>query len=491
MARFTVIESDAIPKEITDVITAQTNDGLYYAGQGYSHKIAKTNLVFSDQPQVGVNNKDAFFRERVSNPTGLFDSQFTYDLQPLLYAQITSGSGAIAHDRTNRIAHLSVTDADVGDTAIMQTFEYYRYQPGKSQLIFITFNPTHAVDGVTKFFGYSDGVNGYELRLVSGQLQVALLTESDQGNQFANQSEWNLDRFDGSPWQSEALDLNTTNIFFVDFQALYVGLVRFGFVVKGRPVYCHEFNNANIADFPYIASANLPVRAGMIVTASIAGSYEALATESGYTIYSDPDPAKAELYCPCGIVTDSSLAGFTYEPVNAQMNYICSAVVSEGGSDQTIGYGFSTDHEVTVSASTDTHMLSIQPKPLFNGFTNRIKFELEAIDFVVKGNNPVIWRLELGQALTGETVTDVNATYSGMSKVLGTRSGNGVIVITQGFVAATNQVKQTVSRNLINRYPITLNPDGTVRLLGRLSVVARADNNNTLCKVILNWREVR
>jgi hypothetical protein len=116
---------------------------------------------------------------------------------------------------------------------------------------------------------------------------------------------------------------------------------------------------------------------------------------------------------------------------------------------------------------------------------------LEAIDFVVKGNNPVIWRLELGQALTGETVTDVNATYSGMSKVLGTRSGNGVIVITQGFVAATNQVKQTVSRNLINRYPITLNPDGTVRLLGRLSVVARADNNNTLCKVILNWREVR
>jgi hypothetical protein len=65
----------------------------------------------------------------------------------------------------------------------------------------------------------------------------------------------------------------------------------------------------------------------MIVTASIAGSYEALATESGYTIYSDPDPAKAELYCPCGIVTDSSLAGFTYEPLSAEMNYICSAVV--------------------------------------------------------------------------------------------------------------------------------------------------------------------
>jgi hypothetical protein len=434
---------------------------------------------------------DAFARKRVSNPVTIFDSQLTYDLQPLLFAQITDGSGAIAHDRTNRMAHLSVTEADVDDTAIMQTFEYYRYQPSKSQLIFVTFNFRGATDGVIKLAGYSDGLNGFELRLVSGELQVAILTESEQGDQVAPQSAWNLDRFDGTDGQSKPLDLNKTHILVIDFQALYVGRVCFGFDINGLPVYCHEFNNANIADFPYIASANLPVRAGMIVTASIAGSYEALATESGYTIYSDPEPAKTELYCPCGIVTDSSLAGFTYEPVNAQMNYICSAVVSEGGSDQTIGYGFSTDHEVTVSASTDTHMLSIQPKPLFNGFTNRIKFELEAIDFVVKGNNPVIWRLELGQALTGETVTDVNATYSGMSKVLGTRSGNGVIVITQGFVAATNQVKQTVSRNLINRYPITLNPDGTVRLLGRLSVVARADNNNTLCKVILNWREVR
>jgi len=173
------------------------------------------------------------------------------------------------------------------------------------------------------------------------------------------------------------------------------------------------------------------------------------------------------------------------------MDSICCAVASEGGSDETIGYSFSTEQEVTVASATDTHMVSIQPRLLFNGFTNRIKFELESIDITVKGSNPIIWRLELGQALTGEVVTDVNATYSGMNKVTGTLSGNGAIIITQGFVAATNQVRQSVSRNLINRYPLTLNPDGSFRLLGRLSIVARADNNNTVCKVILNWKEIR
>jgi hypothetical protein len=446
----------------------------------------KTAVYFGDSASI-----DAFSRARVSNPVTIFDSQLTYDLQPLLFAQITTGSGAIVHDRDNRSAKMTVTDADVGDSAIMPTFEHFQYQPSKSQLVFITFNMHGGTKGVTKFASYGDGVNGFEFRIRNGVPEFAIVSSTGAGEQVVSQQDWNLNRLDGKDVYSPTLDLTKTHIMVLDFQALYVGRVCFGFDIGGAIIYCHEFNNANIQVHPYIATANLPVRVGMIVTASIAEGYLVQAQQAQYTVYDDPEPAKAELYCPCGIVTDSSLAGFTYVPLNAQMNYICSAVVSEGGSDQTIGYGFSTDHEVTVSASTDTHMLSIQPKPLFNGFTNRIKFELEAIDFVVKGNNPVIWRLELGQALTGETVTDVNATYSGMSKVLGTRSGNGVIVITQGFVAATNQVKQTVSRNLINRYPITLNPDGTVRLLGRLSVVARADNNNTLCKVILNWREVR
>jgi hypothetical protein len=95
----------------------------------------KTAVYFGDSASI-----DAFSRARVSNPVTIFDSQLTYDLQPLLFAQITTGSGAIVHDRDNRSAKMTVTDADVGDSAIMPTFEHFRYQPSKSQLVFITFN---------------------------------------------------------------------------------------------------------------------------------------------------------------------------------------------------------------------------------------------------------------------------------------------------------------------------------------------------------------
>jgi len=48
---------------------------------------------------------DAFSRLRVSTPSYVFDGQLTYDLQPLLFEQITAESGAtIAHDTTNRMA---------------------------------------------------------------------------------------------------------------------------------------------------------------------------------------------------------------------------------------------------------------------------------------------------------------------------------------------------------------------------------------------------
>lgn len=60
-------------------------------------------LLIGDGP-----NLDSFSRLRVSQPTTLFDAQFTYALQPLLYEPITanggSGTATIAHDSTNRCA---------------------------------------------------------------------------------------------------------------------------------------------------------------------------------------------------------------------------------------------------------------------------------------------------------------------------------------------------------------------------------------------------
>ena len=48
-------------------------------------------------PAVQLINMDAFERNRVSNPSTVFDVKFEYDKQPLLFNELTAGGGAAPH----------------------------------------------------------------------------------------------------------------------------------------------------------------------------------------------------------------------------------------------------------------------------------------------------------------------------------------------------------------------------------------------------------
>lgn len=142
------------------------------------------NVSFADSANI-----DAFSRLRVSNPTNVFDCQFTYGLQPLVFEAVTSGTGAtIAHDATNRNALLTFSSTPTGGKAFMQSYEYLRYQPLKSQLVAVTFNFLTSVANVTKFAGYSDGVNGIEFQNNGITNQLVIYTSTSEGNEIVSQS---------------------------------------------------------------------------------------------------------------------------------------------------------------------------------------------------------------------------------------------------------------------------------------------------------------
>ena len=402
-------------------------------------------IQISDGPSV-----DAFARLRMASPVSLFDAQLTYDLQPLLYEQITAETGAtIAHDSTNRMALMTFAATPMGGKAYMQSYEYFRYQPGKSQLIFVTYNFKSQVADVLKFTGYSDGVNGIEFQNDGTKNQFVIYSGTANGNQVAEQTDWNLDTLDGNGPSGIALDISKTQILVIDFQALYVGRVRCGFSFAGRIVYVHEFDAANVLAVPYIQNANLPVRHGMISTA-------------------------------------------TGGTVSTTMNFICAAVESEAGIEDTHGYTFTTEGTVTAGSGTDTHILSVQPKPTFNSIVNRSKFQLESVEILVTGTNPVLWKLCLGQVLTGETLTDVNATYSAVQIVAGALSGSPAIILASGYnPTASTGSSTTVTKEFLNRYPITLDAAGDARVLARLTVLVQGIGGNSATRCKLNWREVR
>lgn len=402
-------------------------------------------LVYIDQDQPTF---DAFSRLRVSSPAYVFDAQLTYDLQPLLFEPITNGSGAtVTHDATNRCATCAFSSTPTGGKAYLQTFEHFRYQPGRSQAAFITFNFNGGVANVLKFAGYSDGTNGIELQLNGTSPQVVLYSGTTAGNQTFAQSTW-IDRLDGSGPSGIIVDWTKTQILVIDMQALYVGRVRLGLDIDGviRPFL--SIKNANSLAYPYIQSANLPIRVGMTCTGT----------------------------------------------VSTTMQYVCSSVVSEGGQSDVLGYDFSFGADVTAGNKAFAHLMSVRPRTTFNSIANRSRIVLDSIDaMVTSGANPVLLQVGYGQAITGTTsFNNVNATYSAMEyNTAGTISGSPTIVQQSMTLAATSSGRFSTARLIGSRYPITLDASGVARSLGTLSIIGYGYTGTSPVRLNLNWREIR
>ena len=395
-------------------------------------------------------NLDAFSRLRVSNPLILHNSQFTYDLAPIIMEQITNGTGAtITHDATNRCALITFSSTATGGKSYMQSFEYLPYQPGRSQLIFVTFNMIAAVANVLKFAGYSDGVNGIEFQNNGSVNRFVVYSGSSAGNVIANQSTWNLDKLDGTGASGITLDITKTQILVIDIQALYVGRVRVGFDIGGQIIYVHEFLHANIFTDPYIQSANLPVRCGMTCTAT----------------------------------------------VSTTMEFICSAIISEGGAEDinVFGYTFQQDSGIIAVGTGGTHMLSLRPRTTFNGITNRARVAFIDVEIYNAGNQPVQWQLCVGQAITGTTTyNNVNATYSSSEyNVAGTLSGSPAIVIDGGYVTSSGGAKGVTNTAVVSRYPITLDQAGAHRAMGTITLKATSLSGTQNCYASIKFREIR
>jgi len=394
---------------------------------------------------------DAFGRLPVSSPQTLFDAQFTYDLQPLLYERVISNgaTSTITHDSTNRRAKISFVSTPTGNNCYLQSYEHFRYQPGKAQQIFITFNFGANVANVIDIAQYGDLTNAFRFQRNGGILYFSLISATSAGDQDVAQSSWNVDKMDGTGASGFTLDMTKTQILVIDFQALYVGRVRFGFDVDGIVYWCHEFLNANSETYPYIQTANLPIMVGMF--------------SSGGTVTKD-------LY------------------------FSCSSVISMGGVDETVGYGFNTpDTTVTAGNATRTHLVSLRPKTTFNSITNRTKlFEIE-IEILVTGNSPVFYELCIGQAFSvAPTYADVNATYSANEYGTGgTLSGNPTIVIDSGYIPASNTVKSSVGKKITGKYPITLDQAGAVRSLGTLTLLVQGLGAGSVTRGVIKFKEIR
>lgn len=75
------------------------------------------------------------------------------------------------------------------------------------------------------------------------------------------QTEWNMDRLDGSGPSGYTLDTTQMQMSYIDYTWYGAGFIRFGFrTTEGNITYCHRMPNNNTNTEAYMRSGNLPAR---------------------------------------------------------------------------------------------------------------------------------------------------------------------------------------------------------------------------------------
>lgn len=399
-------------------------------------------------------NIDAFARLRVSNPTGLFASQLQYDLHRILWEDAVtdnSGNAEVTHDADGAAALMTV-EAD--DDIIRQSREYLRYQPGKSQMILMTFVMDAPDAELTQRAGYFDDENGIFLE-VDGATDVNIVRRSNATgtpvDTQVEQANWNIDKFDGTGPSGYTLDFETAQILFIDLEWLGVGRVRVGFVVDGIPYYAHEFLHANVIYAVYMTTANLPLRYQITATASLVGS--------------------------------------------KTLKVICNQVSSEGGVDDALGLMFAKSNDITTRSVNQAGvcLLAIRPKLTFNGVTNRGHIRPETVSIFSEDQSAhyeILWGATITAgawvSVNADSIVEYNITATGWS---------GGISFAEGYVAVGNVNDASEAHSLSERYPITLDISGahpTTPYTDTVCIVAQSMvAQSTDMAAAIMWREVR
>lgn len=239
---------------------------------------------------------DVFNRVYINSPTTTLATHPAFTPQYELLDYKSTGTGFIS---TFSISSITVLQASgSGGKAIRQTREYQLYQPGNSHLVQFTITPqflgtfdSSVAIRAGIFDDYRDkntpaGITGpppylYQSSIYGGtgqetnQPSMGHFFELSGNNWFVverynspdniqnvtrvPQSNWNVDRFDGTGPSGFTIQKNTPSLLFIERQWLGIGVVRMGTFYDTLFLVCHVFQNRSY-NMPYTHLNKLPIR---------------------------------------------------------------------------------------------------------------------------------------------------------------------------------------------------------------------------------------
>ena len=328
------------------VITAVNNPTRSLEIDSYG----SAQITFKDgAPTIG-----AFGGLKVSEQQIIKEYRFAYsDLSSLFYDDITGGA-TIARDSNKSVMLLSCPTTS-GDAVTRTTHYYHPYIPGIGQRIEMTIQVGDTGKAnVTRRWGYYDDLNGIFWELNGSTVRLGLRSDTTGSvvTDYVDQSNWSVDKLDGTGESLFTLDVSKANIFWIDLQWLGAGRVRAGVILSdGSTQVAHIFENANIANLPYMRTGTLPLRVEQINTGTSAST--------------------SELNWACGVVKHDSKVDI-------------------------VGPRYSTDNGDPANVQTsdgNLPIMAIRPKTTLGGEENRSIFRFSALDMGNIGDNGLVFRI--------------------------------------------------------------------------------------------------
>ena len=129
------------------------------------------------------------------------------------------------------------------------------------------------------------------------------------------QSEWNIDRCDGTGASGFNVDITKMQMWMIDYSWYGAGAIRFGFKnQRGEWIYCHRIAHANLQTEAYMRSGNLPARYEVSTIATFTKLVDTLSNSETATIY----VGSTSRFPPSGvaIVTGSTAVGAPIEYIS-------------------------------------------------------------------------------------------------------------------------------------------------------------------------------
>ena len=417
---------------------------IYDTEKEYYRPLKDTDFFGGDS--ITNSSKDAFGRQRVSNPFTLFDSSHRFKDNGL-WSTATTGTASATFNADEGLVYLTV-DNSVDSEIVRETTKVFSYQPGKSLLIMNTFVMQQPKTGLRQRVGYYGASNGIYFEVANSTLYI--VKRSSVSGVLVDtriaQSSWNNDALDGTGPSGLTIDISKAQILYMDIEWLGVGCVRVGFVIDGKFILCHVFYHANAITSTYITTASLPLRYEIKNTAGTSGS--------------------------------------------STLKQICSTVISEGGyelrgSQQAISIPIGTPRSLA-TAGTYYPIISLKLKSA----TLDAIVVMTALSIMGIGNGVNYnWQIRASGTTTGGTWTSAGTDSSVDYNITGT-SFSGGRILASGYINSSNQGSPSIDILREALFKFQLERNSLTSTPYELSLVIAAGSINESVFASMDWEEI-